>query len=152
MGEGKHGVKACRAVAVQAGDVPVAVVGYVALRLSVNGDGCHPRIVQGVRQALETVIFIAVCVGSRRWGDVVRREGDLGDVAVVACRGAGLLRGGVAQRFSEHSVLPPVVARFDARGPAVEVVVEGNAPDVVRAVADLLAGKAAEIRIANRGD
>ena len=126
MGEGKHSVKACHSVAVEAGDIAVAVIGYAALGLQVVGGARHTRKVQGVRQAFEPVIVIAVGVGRRSGDAVVRLVGDLADVAVEACRGAGLLRGGIAEGLSEHKVLPPVVPRFDARGPAVEVVAESK--------------------------
>jgi len=126
MGEGQHLAQAGSTVAVKTRDVPVPVVGDVLLGFQQALCGGGACIMGRVRKALEPVVCIAVGVGRRRGGAVVRREGDLGDVAVVACRGAGLLRGGVAKGLGEYGFLTPIFCGGDTCGPAVDVVAESK--------------------------
>ena len=145
MGEGEHLAQAGNTVAVKTRDVAVPVVGDPLLGLQQVLACGTAAVVRRIGQALQGVVAVAVGVRHHRSRRIRRGEGNLGDAPVVPCRGPSLLRGGVAKGLAEHQVGVPVVVGGDVRGPAVEVVAEGDVPDVVRAVAYLLAGKAAEI-------
>ena len=141
---GEHPAQAGGAVAVKTRDVAVPVVGDVLLGFQQALACGTAAVVRRIGQALQGVVAVAVGVRHHRSRRIRRGEGNLGDAPVVPCRGPSLLRGGVAQRFAEHEVGPPVVTCSDARGPAVDVVVEGGIAYMVRPVAHDLLREAAE--------